>query len=79
MLIKILLNDAFLKGTTDINEFRFAFSLDVFQLVAHTLLDFALFFFFSLNALTNDSRLLWKMFMGVLSLREWTQVPLVKN
>ena len=45
MLIKILLNDAFLKGTADINEFRFAFSLDVFQLVAHTLLDFALFFF----------------------------------
>ena len=44
MLIKILLNDAFLKGTADINEFRFAFSLDVFQLVAHTLLDFALFF-----------------------------------
>ena len=58
MLIKILLNDAFLKGTADINEFRFAFSLDVFQLVAYTLLDFALFFF-SLNALTNnDSRLL---------------------
>ena len=44
MLIKILVNDAFLKETVDINEFRFAFSLDVFQLVAHTLLDFALFF-----------------------------------
>ena len=57
MLIKILLNDAFLKGTADINEFRFAFSLDVFQLVAHTLLDFALFFF-SLNAHTDDSRVL---------------------
>ena len=33
-LFKILLNDAFLKGTIEINEFRFAF--DVFQLVVHT-------------------------------------------
>ena len=45
MLIKILLNDAFPKGTAEINEFRFAFSLDVFQLSsAHTLSDIALFF-----------------------------------
>ena len=35
-LFKILLNDAFLKGTVEINEFRFAFPLDAFQLVAHT-------------------------------------------
>ena len=36
MLIKILLNDAFLKGTAEINEFRFAFPFDVFQLATHT-------------------------------------------
>ena len=35
-LFKILLNDAFLKGTVEFNEFRFAFPLDVFQLVTHT-------------------------------------------
>ena len=35
-LFKILLNDALLKGTVEINEFRFAFLLDVFQLVVHT-------------------------------------------
>ena len=58
MLIKILLNDAFLKGEAEINEFRFAFSVDVFQLVAHTPC-WTLLSFFSLNALTNnDSRLL---------------------
>ena len=56
-LFKILLNDAFLKGTVEINEFRLAFPLNVFQLVVHkpcwTLLSF-----FSLKALTNASRLL---------------------
>ena len=58
MLIKILLNDAFLKGTAETNEFRFAFSLDIFQLVAHTPC-WTLLSFFSLKALTNnDSRLL---------------------
>ena len=56
MLIKILLNDAFLKGTAEINEFSFAFPLDVFQLVVHTL-RWTLLPFFSLNALTNGSRL----------------------
>ena len=35
-LFKILLNDAFLKGTIEINEFRFALPLDVFQLLVHT-------------------------------------------
>ena len=48
---------------------------------AHTPL-WTLLCFFSLtilNAQTNDLRLLWKMFMGVLPIREWTQVPLVKN
>ena len=59
MLIKILLNDAFLKGTAEINEFSFAFPLDAFQLVAHTP-RWTLLPFFSLNALTNGSRLLWK-------------------
>ena len=59
MLIKILLNDAFLKGTAEINEFSFAFPLDVFQLVVHTL-RWTLLPFFSLNALTNGSRLFWK-------------------
>ena len=34
-MFKILFNDAVLKGTVEINEFRFAFPLDVFQLVAN--------------------------------------------